>query len=72
MNHSPFWTDDFPEPAMGVIDDLPEKTDVLVVGAGLTGLNAPVSLRRAGIAVTVVAARRLRAGARHRNGGQVH
>jgi gamma-glutamylputrescine oxidase len=46
--------------------------DVLVVGAGLTGLSAALALAEAGRSVVVVDANRIAWGASGRNGGQLH
>lgn len=71
MNHTSFWTDDHPRPAhLG--GDLPPSADVVVVGAGLTGLNAAIVMRRAGLEVAVVEAGLLGAGASAVSGGQVN
>ena len=45
------------------------KTDVLVIGAGFTGLNAALHLAEQGVSVTVVDARYPGWGASGRNGG---
>lgn len=48
-----------------------ETADVVVLGAGLTGLSAALELAQAGLSVIVVEARRVGWGASGRNGGQV-
>lgn len=48
-----------------------ETADVVVLGAGLTGLSAALELAQAGLMVIVVEARRVGWGASGRNGGQV-
>jgi glycine/D-amino acid oxidase-like deaminating enzyme len=66
---SPYWWDAAaPET---VLDPLPERTDVLVVGSGYCGLSAAAELARNGVAVIVVDAAELGAGASTRSGGMV-
>jgi len=48
-----------------------ETADVVILGAGLTGLSAALELAGAGLSVIVVEARRVGWGASGRNGGQV-
>jgi gamma-glutamylputrescine oxidase len=48
-----------------------ETADVVILGAGLTGLSAALELAEAGLSVIVVEARRVGWGASGRNGGQV-
>jgi glycine/D-amino acid oxidase-like deaminating enzyme len=52
-------------------DALPAQTDVLIVGAGYTGLSAARETATAGLATVVLDAGRLGAGCSGRNGGQV-
>lgn len=51
---------------------LPERTDVAIVGGGLTGLSAALHLTRDGYHVTLLEAGRIADGASGRNGGQLH
>ena len=48
-----------------------QTADVVILGAGLTGLSAALELAQAGLDVVVVEARRVGWGASGRNGGQV-
>src|SRR6185503_10748859 len=52
--------------------DLPDATDVVVVGGGYAGLSAARELARRAVAATLVEARTLGFGASTRNGGIVH
>lgn len=57
-----------PQPAL----DGSSRADVAIVGAGLTGLGAALTLARAGRHVIVVERGRVGAGASGINGGQIH
>ena len=52
--------------------DLPDTTDVVVIGGGYAGINAARELARRGVAVTLLEAHTLGWGASTRNGGIVH
>ena len=52
--------------------NLPDSTDVVVVGGGYAGITAARELARRGVAVTLLEARTLGYGASTRNGGIVH
>lgn len=73
-------TDDFSEdpwwwraaaPVEVLDTELPETTDVVVIGSGYTGLTCALELARAGTDVTVIDAEALGAGASTRNAGFV-
>ena len=66
----PFWWRDAPPPA-GPWSPPASRADVVVVGAGFTGLSAALVLARAGRQVVVVDAGVPGFGASTRNGGQV-
>ncbi len=52
--------------------DLPDSTDVVVIGGGYTGVNAARELAARSVAVTLLEAETLGWGASTRNGGIVH
>lgn len=70
MIQAPFWVEDHPRPT-GITGDLPDDTDYLVIGSGLTGLTAARRLVEAGKTVTVVDAGEIAGGASAVNGGMV-
>ncbi len=70
MKQTPFWVDDYPRPE-GLSSDLPEETDYLVVGTGLTGMSAGLRLAEAGHTVTLIDAGEIAGGASSMNGGMV-
>jgi len=65
---TPYWWDDMPLSQSGH-EKLPTETDVLIVGAGYTGLSAAITLARAGRSVLVLDRQRPGEGASTRNGG---
>jgi glycine/D-amino acid oxidase-like deaminating enzyme len=64
-----FWLADHPRPADLVSDQAQEQADVVIVGAGLTGLSAGLVLARAGVHVCIFESGRVGNGASGRNGG---
>lgn len=70
MKQVPFWVDDHPRPE-GLTSDLPDETDFLIVGSGLTGLTTALRLVSTGKHVTVIDADEIGGGASSINGGMV-
>ena len=71
MKSDPFWWEDAGRPAGPQLQELPPETDVLIIGAGLTGLSAARTLARAGKAVLALDAMMPGEGASSRNGGMI-
>ncbi|MEM7378717.1 MAG: FAD-binding oxidoreductase [Pseudomonadota bacterium] len=72
MQHTPFWWEDAGVPTpLPDQPALPNEADVVIVGAGLTGLSAARTLARAGRSVLVLDRGAPGIGASSRNGGQV-
>ncbi|WP_299453653.1 FAD-binding oxidoreductase [uncultured Pigmentiphaga sp.] len=69
MKLEPYWLDTAPRFSAGATGDLPARADVVVIGAGFTGLSAARSLARAGVDVVVLESGRIHAQASGRNGG---
>ena len=77
MNEYPYWWDTLPgaggpqSPVPSPQSPLPPRVDVVVVGAGYTGLSAARHLARTGATVLVLEREEVGWGASSRNGGQV-
>ena len=65
---TPYWWDEA-APRSGRTDDLPAQVEVVIIGAGLTGLAAALPLLRAGKQVIVLDKARIGEAASSRNGG---
>ena len=66
----PWWWELPPNPDMG-LTNLPDETDVAIIGSGFTGLSAALTLARSGKSVVILEAEIAGYGASTRNGGQV-
>ncbi|MCP5087744.1 MAG: FAD-binding oxidoreductase, partial [Rhodobacteraceae bacterium] len=67
---NPFWWEEFPA-FDGKTTALPEACEVVVVGAGLTGCSAALTLAKSGAQVLLLDAERPGFGASTRNGGMI-
>jgi glycine/D-amino acid oxidase-like deaminating enzyme len=66
-----FWHDTIEMPTDAVLNDLPSKVDLAVIGAGIPGLSAAYHLAKRGASVAVLEAETVGWGASSRNGGMV-
>lgn len=71
MKSDPYWWDEAGRPQPPPEATLPNEVDVVVVGAGLTGLSAARALARKGRSVLVLDAMAPGEGASSRNGGMI-
>lgn len=69
-NKTNYWLDTVTMPA-GTEGELPQRVDVVVIGAGITGLAAARMLAKRGTHTAVLEARTIGWGASSRNGGMV-
>lgn len=65
-----FWLDGL-ESVAGSSEPLPERVDVLIIGAGYTGLNAAIETARGGRSTLVIDSSEPGHGCSSRNGGQI-
>lgn len=66
----PYWWDEIPRTDIETLT-LPDKTDVLIIGSGYTGLNCAIQTARAGRQTLVIDAETAGWGCSSRNGGQI-
>lgn len=69
MQLKPYWLDGVPWEELASHEPLPERTDVVIVGGGFTGLSAALALSRQGAEVALLEAGEIMCGASGRNGG---
>ncbi|MFX0543331.1 NAD(P)/FAD-dependent oxidoreductase [Roseovarius sp. S4756] len=69
LRGTPYWMEDTVYPPTS--EHLSGSADLLIIGAGYTGLSAAIEARRLGLSVTVVDRELMGAGCSSRNGGQV-
>ncbi|MCC5970490.1 MAG: FAD-binding oxidoreductase [Pararhodobacter sp.] len=69
LSDQPYWWEEAPPRRLG--HHPPARSDVVIIGGGYTGLNAALTLRRAGVGVTVLEAGDFGEGASTRNAGHV-
>lgn len=67
----PYWWNPAHRPPPPPAPSLPQKTDVLVIGAGYTGLHSAIQTVRAGRETVVIDAAEAGHGCSTRNGGQI-
>jgi glycine/D-amino acid oxidase-like deaminating enzyme len=72
MKMVPYWTDRTPRPNGVTVEEPPPTADVVIVGAGVTGLTAARRLADLGRTVVVVDAMQIGEGASAINGGQLN
>ena len=70
LKTDPIWLEDVTPPDPGS-PDLPKAVDVLVIGAGYTGLSAAIETARGGRSTLVIDAEQAGWGCSTRNGGQI-
>lgn len=70
VSYEPYWWDAAPRPSPES-NDLPAAIDVVIIGTGFTGVNAALTLSRAGRSVIALDRASIGFGASTRNGGQI-
>lgn len=65
-----YWLDTIENPISAPKTELPEQTDLVIVGAGITGLTTAIFTAKAGVKVTIIEKNQVGYGASTRNGGQ--
>lgn len=72
MQFKSYWHDTAPRFASAETEPVAGKVDVVVIGAGFTGLNAARKLAREGVSVAVLEAQHVGFGGSGRNGGHLN
>ncbi|MDJ0902709.1 MAG: FAD-binding oxidoreductase [Xenococcus sp. MO_188.B8] len=70
MKTHSYWLDTLENPISAPKTELPEQTDLAIIGAGITGLTTAIFTAKAGIKVTIIEKNQVGYGASTRNGGQ--
>lgn len=70
MKTHSYWLDTLDTPISAPPTSLPERTDLAIIGAGITGLTTAIFTAQAGIDVTIIEKNTVGYGASTRNGGQ--
>jgi glycine/D-amino acid oxidase-like deaminating enzyme len=65
-----YWLDTLENSLSAPKTELPEQTDLAIVGAGITGLTTAIFTAKAGVNVTIIDKNQVGYGASTRNGGQ--
>ena len=65
-----YWLDTLENSISAPETELPEQTDLAIVGAGITGLTTAIFTAKAGVNVTIIEKNQVGYGASTRNGGQ--
>ena len=68
---SSFWLNDSPYKVFRSTPELPQRSQVVVIGGGITGVSTAYWLRKQGIEVTLLEQRGISEGATGRNGGHI-
>ena len=65
-----YWLDTLEDSISAAKTELPEETDLTIIGAGITGLTTGIFTAKAGVNVTIIEKNQVGYGASTRNGGQ--
>ncbi|MDM8553201.1 FAD-binding oxidoreductase [Desulfococcaceae bacterium HSG7] len=69
IREATYWTDPHPTTKNYANKELPQKTDILIVGSGYTGVVTALQLKKAGVDVTLIEKGRIGSEASSKNGG---
>ena len=69
MKLIPFWSENYPKPAIPQVKELPREVDVAIIGGGFTGLSCARTLAKTGVSVAVLERETIGWGASSRNAG---